>query len=163
MRSGRAVGLWSFAAVAALMASACGRAPDFVTANGVQVFLETDAGALSPNQAERMERYLLEGVARLGYGDAESRRCLAQASVRVLDADFTCYDGRRKCAGEQWDEVLLVAKAQCPFRSAYVHELAHWLQQCVHGDYDPDHQETRLWAWVNSCPLECEQSSRAGP
>jgi len=157
MRGGRAVGLWGLAAVAAAL-SGCGRTPSFVTGHGVQVFLETSDGAgLDREQAEQMEAYLLEGVARLGYGDARPRRCLAQAQVRLLKSFFTCYDGERRCAGEQWDEVLLVARAGCPFSSAYVHELAHWLQECVHGAYDPDHLETGLWAWVSSCPLRCER------
>ncbi|HEY3448670.1 MAG TPA: hypothetical protein VGK67_20095 [Myxococcales bacterium] len=145
-------------AALAVALAGCGPGPSFVTDHGVQVYLETqDPAALDRSQAQRMEDYLLEGVVRLGYGKDESLRCLSQAEVRFLDSTFTCWDGQRSCAGEQWDEVLLVAKEQCPFASAYVHELAHWLQQCVHGDYDPDHQETALWAWVNSCPLRCEE------
>ena len=153
MRRGRAVGRAVLWAVALLLG--CSREPDFETGRGVAVYLD-GAAAMSREQAEQMEEYLLRQIAHLGYPVERSLQCVAQAEVRVVETTFTCFDGQRRCAGEQWDRLLVVAAAQCPYASAYVHELAHWLQQCVRDRYDPEHQERALWEAVAACPLRCE-------
>lgn len=141
--------------LALVAAAACrGPAPDFVTARGVEVYLQGHGAFLSLAQADAMEGWFLGAVGEAGYGRELSEGCLALAEVRIVDSGYRCW-ADRPCAGEQLDRVLIVVDTGCPYTSAYVHEVAHWLQQCVKGGYDPDHQEETLWRVVRAQPWRC--------
>ena len=156
-----AAGLW---AALLLAAPACGRsaqAPSLVTRNGVAVHLGEHSSFLTAAQAEAMEDYLVERLDEVGYPTARSRECLGAVEVHVVDASYRCF-GNRKCAGEQWDNVLYVVATGCAFTSAYLHELAHWLQQCVRGGYDPEHRDSAVWPRVAAFPERCGEPAPPG-
>jgi hypothetical protein len=141
--------------IAAALLAGCGLgAPDFTTELGVEVHLQGHRQFLDKRQADEMERWLLEAAPAAGYPERAIRCCLSKAQVRVVGDSYSCYGGRA-CAGEQWDETLVVVDTGCAWSSAYIHEMAHWLQQCVLDRYDPEHEEQPLWDIVRSQPSCC--------
>jgi hypothetical protein len=151
------------ALVAALLAIAgCGEEPSFVTTRGVSVYLGGNDGFLERPQADEMEAWLV-GILPADFEPRAVARCLERAEVRVLPAPFRCGGGQRLCAGEQRDRVLYVANTGCPWRSAYLHEIAHWLQQCAAGRYDPEHRERAFWQAVGSFPRRCDEPPTPPP
>lgn len=142
---------------ALLAVAACGGAqPDFETALGAQVFLNGHDDFLTVEQANEMEAWLVESIPLAGYDARRARACVASAVVRVVGEGYRCW-GDRPCAGEQRGELLIVVDTGCAYTSAYIHELAHWLQQCVKDRYDPSHLEQAVWSLVRSYPKRCKR------
>ncbi|MBX5482818.1 MAG: hypothetical protein IRZ16_13410 [Myxococcaceae bacterium] len=130
-------------------ACACTPPPDFVTDRGVAFYLSgsTFIGKEEANAQEA--RFLARLDAASAFPPNEVAVCVAQTEVQVVpEGPFPCatYPGLR-CAGEQYGAVLKVAAADCPYTSAFVHELTHWLQQCVDGRTDYGHLDP-IWREV---------------
>lgn len=139
-----------------LACSGCGADPpaSFVSAAGVRIDLNGHDGFLTPELVEEMDEYFLGAMPSAGYPEPELRRCLPQATVEVVGPDYRCYGGR-PCGGEQLDATLIVVDVGCGYESAYLHELAHWSQQCVKAGYDPDHKERPVWQRVSAFARRC--------
>lgn len=133
-----------------LLAFGCEPEPDFVTRHGVAFHLQGTA-ACTREQAEAMETELLRRLDEASeLTGAARRRCLAQTQVIFEPGLFECtLDPSRTCAGEQQGATLRIAAHACPYQSAFVHELLHWLQECVEGRFDYEHQASS-WAVVQA-------------
>lgn len=131
----------------------CNPPPDFVTAYGVAVYTHGQ-GWLDQTEAEEMEWYVVATLPRVrDYPRDEVEDCLSEAVVELITDPMHC---GFKCAGDQHGNLLHVLEATCHWESAYVHELLHWMQECVDRTYDPNHVESEVWAVNAERPLLCE-------
>ncbi|MFN7133873.1 MAG: hypothetical protein ACK4N5_17490 [Myxococcales bacterium] len=137
-------------ALALTLLAGCAAPPDFVTCHGVAFYLQ-GTSAFTREQAELLEHDFLRRLddATALHGPARER-CLQVTRVVVTPEPFSCSaDPDRTCAGEQYGPTLKIAARDCPFQSAYVHELLHWLQECSEGLLDYAH-ESPAWTVVNA-------------
>lgn len=130
--------------VLALMVGGCGPAatPDFVTRLSVEFHLN-GATFITQAEAEEIEaRFLPRLDAYAGFPEGGVLDCVGVTRVRIVPSgNFACAsDPGRTCAGEQYAADLKVAASKCAYDSAYVHELLHWLQECLRDTVDYDHR-----------------------
>ncbi len=137
----------------ALILAACGPAPDYRSSHGVAYFF--DEVEWSHEEIEEQETWFLtQVVSNPGYPETRVLEALEQVEVHLKIDPIPC--GYSKgCNGLQDYEVLLVRAHACPFQSALTHEMAHWLQQALHGVNDYRHEEVELWKIANSRPRDC--------
>ncbi len=164
--------LWFLAWVAATVilcawGSGCGPSgpPDFVTADGVEVYLQGNVdGGPTPTTTGIGEAYLIRELSRsAGYDPDKVQSCMgAGVQVSVNPTwEWTDWDGVEVYGFDNFNEIQIGiaypdGSACC---DGYVHELTHWLQWCVKGTIDPTHSDTDVWApvwfWNNHCSEEC--------
>lgn len=130
-----------------------GPMPDFVTERGVFVYTRGYT-SFTKEVADEMDAYIVAHVP-----DAEECLRLMSATIFSLEELAARYPRAKPSAGFQYDNHIHVAEiGPCPWNSAYVHEAAHWLQQCQRGVYDINHTvEPDLWRIVSSRPQECKE------
>jgi hypothetical protein len=94
------------------------------------------------------------------YKDAgQLKRCLSEAEVYLQDGliDGHYPDGQPyRAIGTSARGIITLTKAKCAYRTAYIHELAHWLQECVNNrqPWDYYHVEKALWRAVQIAELQ---------
>lgn len=125
-------------------------APDLVTANGTWIYLHGHTLALS--DANAMEEYLVTSLdGQDGFRRPDMQGCLSDAIMGIFTADQLSAVEGAHIAGVQYGDILKVATYDDPWASAFVHEEAHWLQECVHGITDPQHRiDPLVWSVVNA-------------
>lgn len=140
-----------------LLAAACGPSfdapPDVVSKYGVKVYTHGHA-QFDRATVDAMEDYLVqELVGRQGFARADVLACLGEARVGIFTLDELAERGAPDVAGLQQGNVLQVGAFGCAWDSAYVHEMAHWLQYCRRWVADPGHdREPAVWSAVNARP-----------
>ncbi len=141
MRKQRTLDARFLAFALTLAALGCEPPPDFVTRHGVAFHLQ-GTHACSREQAEAMESEFLARLdAEVALTGRRRAECMAQARVVFEPGLFPCTgEPGRTCAGEQVGGTLRLAALACPYQTAYIHELLHWLQECMDGQVDYDHQ-----------------------
>jgi hypothetical protein len=143
--------------VLAIAATACGpqfdEAPDFTSKHGVKVYAHGHA-QFDRATVDAMEQYLVDQlVTKQGFKREDVLSCLSEAKVGVFSLDELAQRGGADVAGLQQGNVLQVGAFGCAWDSAYVHEMAHWLQYCRRWVDDPSHDvEPAVWATVNARP-----------
>lgn len=131
------------AILAAMCTMACG--PSYSTGLGVDVYV-TGETPLSQEQTNEAEQWTADLFTSMGYPRTDVEACIGQAALLVEPLD--CDD----CAGFQiaGEPVLYVDSRQAcgwDVAAGFAHELAHWLQDCLHDPYAPDadHMEDAVW------------------
>lgn len=128
-------------AVTLALGAGCGPEPDFVTARGIAFHLNGSRfidRAVAETQEERFLRAIDREVA---WDKADVRACVEGTAVDVVPTGlFPCtFDPDVPCAGEQHGSVLKIAATECPWSSAFIHELLHRLQDCLERRVDYNH------------------------
>lgn len=133
-------------AVAALAGlAACGRAPDFVTENGVEVF--ANGLRFRREQVQRMETWAVRRLPEmLGTTKVIARAALLGLSVYAHqsgpDQFFRpCGDSLEPCRGffSERDNTVHIGVQPCEYATNYLHELAHRVMLEATGDADGQH------------------------
>jgi hypothetical protein len=147
-----------------LLPLACGPSPDFVTGLGAKVFLQGHS-AYTARDANLAETALVGGLEPDGFTRADSVRCMGFVELYIFDFEeiasrdqIASRDPKTRPAGYQYDNILHVGDLGCVSASAWVHEEAHWLQQCVLGVYDPGHSQSRVWELVAGLAAPCDSN-----
>ena len=142
----------------ALLTACAPPEPDFRSSYGTAVYLNGHQQFTRP-LVDSMEEALVQGLSRVtGYEDSAAlTRCVAAMKVEVFDLEvIAATNPQTRPAGLQFDSYLQVGAYECPRESAYLHEAAHWLQQCATYTYDPNHTlEPGVWLTVNMLPSGC--------
>lgn len=142
------------------LCSACADGPLFTTPNyGVDVHIgnnvdgSTDAWP-SPYDVDRAIELMLQEADRLN--EWEYRRKATERAIRddpptlqIKPVAFECSASpEQKCAGTYYwaNNKIIVESGRCFARSAFVHELIHWMQQTVGGQY-PDYNHVTPGHW----------------
>lgn len=130
-------------------------APDHVTGSGVQIIYKSDKTWWKPEQIDKQELHLLNGLKEAGlYPDAAE--ALSQVTAYIYPDKMPCPSSPTGyCNGLQDYTNIYVRDMGCPYNSAYTHELAHWIQQAAGVD-DYNHEEKALWEIADSSPKKCD-------
>lgn len=133
-----------------LVVAACEPPPDFVTRHGVAFHLG-GSDFIAREHAEALEAELLAALDDALAPRDQTEACVGRTTVIVNAAGpFPCTaDPSLTCAGEQQGALLTLAATDCPYASAYTHELLHWLQQCLHNVTDYAH-EAPQWRIIHA-------------
>lgn len=129
--------------------------PDMVTPHGVSFFFQ-DGAELPLEVASAQEEYLLENIERAGYTQEAVLEEMSHTTVDLVPEPFECQGGL--CAGMtevDGSNHVTLAVLPCIWRVAYIHELAHIVQN-AHGFYDYEHEEETIWEIADGHPFRCE-------
>ncbi len=128
--------------------------PDFVTDLGVRVYLNGHTG-FEKAEADANEAYLVNGLPE-SYDRVIVGRCMSKVAIQILDLEDTCAMAKSCPAGLQYDNLLKLGDMGGSEQfgsvtvSSWIHEEAHWLQECVQNTFDYGHEDTDVWELVNN-------------
>lgn len=142
-----------------ILLAAC-TSPDFVSEAGVRYYYEADAGHWAPDEINAQEQGFIQEVAGPNYPMESVRDALAHTEVTITADHVPCpWASETGCNGLQDGYYLTVRNMGCPGASALTHEMAHLLQQTIHGWTDYKHTETALWELAEGMqPGSCHRS-----
>lgn len=132
-----------------ILATGCVQ-PDFVTSNGVQVYLNGDRGPhWTKEKFDAVDARWLPELKEVDSRFEGAERYMAEVSVFVESDSIPCpwTGGNGKCAGLQDGPNLYIEQSICLNNSAYAHEMLHWLELKVLGIVNNEHN-TPQWATV---------------
>lgn len=139
-----------------LCLAACGPQlrPHFTTSLGVTVYDLTDGGMhLTKESASAMDEWLVEEMSHYGYEPKRSGVALRQVTGQVVDGSFKCFGRPGYCVGQDLGLRIILKDYDCPWWSAYRHELTHVIQE-ANGVLDDNHKRPE-WATVERVEGEC--------
>jgi hypothetical protein len=137
------------------MCLGCGTEPDFTTAYGVEVSLNGHA-RIKREHANVAELFLVNELSRLL--DAPSvavAACLSAAEVRVTGPELSCPADFPECTGNQEGAAIQIMEVGCLYDTTYLHELSHWVLECLEGDSDQKHRSETVWRAIEAFPVRC--------
>lgn len=123
-----------------LLSSCAAERPAFYSVNGVSHF---SPERLNWHDATAIEDWTIQNMG-LSWGEAErARRCLSFVQAHWRKGEWSVEGGTADGQRDGFD--LYVARGQCPWNSAYRHELTHFLSLCLFGDSDHGHSNHPGW------------------
>lgn len=152
---GRSAAMRALLLAVAVLAAGCGGPTpcpaDYTTLRGVSVCL--GGATLAPETADAMEEWTIQSLSSNfpeWYPEKKTRECVAQMWVQIHNAPtFQLRDSPIELTGISNRNFADVAFGNpCPWKSAYRHELAHWVQLCARGIVDAGHR-TREWRIID--------------
>lgn len=132
-----------------ILATGCVQ-PDFVTSNGVQVYLNGDRGPhWTKEKFDAVDARWLPELKEVDSRFEGAERHMPGVNVFVESEPIPCpwIGGDGKCAGIQDGPNLRIEIGVCPDSSSYAHEMLHWLELKVLGVVSYEH-DTPQWATV---------------
>lgn len=122
----------------------------------------------TPEQLDAQAGQVAEGLASLERGGIrfqrdELKRALAESGVWVTEGPVVpCFAPKgQTCAGIVLGMTMKVQAKPCPWRTAYRHELTHYLLLWFTGDYDYRHSLEDVWAVQAQALGDCEHEGAA--
>ncbi len=122
---------------------------------------------MTPEVLDTSALHVLTGLTRLDLPLWTMAEATRSARVEVSSTHWACIGayggpaGKATCEGQQYDFRLRVAKENCVWMTAFMHELTHMLLEQATGDPDAQHQWKEAWApsgdQLGPCPGDGQQ------
>ncbi|OFV82580.1 MAG: hypothetical protein A2W26_02480 [Acidobacteria bacterium RBG_16_64_8] len=130
----------------AVILSACGRRPTYVTRYGAEVY--DDYGVFNLAFANAMEDAVMDNMVRLGFDRPTMEKCIADTYVDVVEkvtgADLEAC-GKGCSAFTRGNHIVFDKTRNNPCMYVYAHELQHRFLLCHGLDGDGGHTNPDLW------------------